>query len=262
MRMNIKNIPLFAMLAFLYVIPTVLAQEQPPSASTEASNALPKEKSIYSKASDAQLKEAQKYYGICTGNDTLSDLKDCKCAATKYLETRLELGNTATTKEIISINTDTCLKNPKKKTTGKLNKSYSDIPQVYLEEANDVYEYCVNNQAFSINFDCKCYASKFLSMRQEEGSKMGRTTIMANLKDSCRNVVGTTGQQYTSCMSIPVDIGMGEAITQKDYCECYAYEWARLYKNFKGNIDSRTVQRELGFSASMRCTDPSMYNNK
>ncbi len=264
--MNFKTLPLFIALFFFSALPAAYAQADVDPAPSNAQNgAKPaaQEQSIYARATDEQLKEAQKYYGICTSNKAISDLKNCKCAATKYLETRLELGDQATTKEIVLKNAETCLKNPKSNVTGKsLNpagKSYDDIPQAYLREANEVFEFCTKDQGFSINFDCQCYAAKFLSAREEHGKKVSKNQIMQDLKNNCRNVVGTTGNEYTNCMSVPVDIGMGDSITQKDYCECFAHEWARQYKHFDGNIDNRAVQREFRFAANMRCRNPSMY---
>lgn len=219
-------------------------------------------KSIYSKASDAQLDEAKKYYKLCISNKSLSALKDCKCAATEYLETRMRLGNKARVDDIIKENLNGCLKNnvPLELPQGRID--YSKVPKAYIDEAMYIYSYCNENPRFSNNYDCQCYTAEFLTQRIKNGKRLSQDNIMLSLRGQCRNVVATTGANYSWCLASPYDTsGIGDNVTQKDYCECVAREWAKRYRNFQGNIDSPTVQREMKFASLMTCKRPEMYSH-
>jgi hypothetical protein len=219
-------------------------------------------KSIYARASDAQMQEAQKYYKLCENTDSLKSIKNCKCAAVKYLETRLELGKKASVDTIIKANLNTCLKNEKQLVLPKGEIDYSKVPKAYMDEAMYIYSYCNENPKFGTNYDCQCYAAEFLTKRVDVGRKLSQNSIMIGLRDSCRNVVGTTGAKYNTCMGQFFDTSsIGEGITQKDYCECVADIWARQYKNFTGRIDSPNAHREMEFQANMACKKPNMYEN-
>lgn len=138
---------------------------------------------------------------------------------------------------------------------------YSQASDAHIREANEVLESCTSHPASIINYDCKCFASEFLSKRKEVGDELDRSVIKDFIRNSCRNVDGKkTAHEYEKCMAMPADVGMGDGVTQKDYCECFSREFEKLYKNFKGNISSSIVQREIGFSASMQCKNRSMYN--
>lgn len=231
------------------------------SSSVHAQESDEKEMSIYARATDEQLAEAQKYYKLCSSNPTLSAEKDCKCAAAKYLETRLELGDTASQSDILNKNIDSCRKAGDETPLPKGTTDYSKVPKAYLEEASSVYKECSKNARVSLNVDCQCFAAEFLTKRIENGKRISRDSIITSLRSSCRNIVGTTGREYSSCMHGDMDMGFLDGVTQKEYCECVANEWARQYKNFKGDIDNPLAQNEMGFSARMKCRNASMYKN-
>ena len=236
---------------FFFALPQIgVAQENAQSA-----------KSLYAKATDKQLKEAKDYYRVCSTTTSMSAIKDCKCAATKYLETRLELGDSASTNDIIKKNLNSCLKNEEQLTLPEGSFDYSKVPKKYIDEALYIYSYCNEVPGLNVKYDCQCYAAEFLSKRIDVGKKMSQKNILYSIRGECKNVVGTTGAQYQSCMSTTFDAEehIAETVTQKDYCECVAKQWAESYRNLKTNIVSSMVRQELIFQANMKCRSPNMY---
>ncbi len=228
--------------------------------SNKESTAPKEKKSLYGRASDAQMKEAKNYYRICTTTASMNTLKDCKCAAAEYLEARLELGNSASVDDIIKKNLNTCLRNKEQLSLPEGKFDYSKVPQIYIEEALEIYSYCNEKPSLNINYDCQCYAAEFLSKRIDEGKRVSQNEIMISLRGTCKNVVGTTGAYYKSCLSNEFDTSdLGDDVTQKDYCECVARHWAKSYRNYTGNIDSIFAHRELIFAANLQCRRPEMY---
>ncbi len=231
-----------------------------PQASVAQDNA-PRAKSLYAKATDKQLKEAKDYYRVCSTTTSMSAIKDCKCAATKYLETRLELGDAASVNDIIKKNLNSCLKNEEQLTLPEGAFDYSKVPQKYIDESLYIYSYCNEVPGLSVKYDCQCYAAEFLSKRIEVGKRMTQNDILYSIRGECKNVVGTTGAQYQSCMSVEFDAEqqIAETVTQKDYCECVAKQWAESYRNLTTNIVSSKIRQELIFQANMTCRSKDMY---
>lgn len=128
------------------------------------------------------------------------------------------------------------------------------VPTGYIEETSSIYSSCQKTKQ-KIFQDCKCYASEFLQERIKKGEHATQNSLMIALRDSCKNVEGTTNQKYQSCMGESMDAAsIGQNITQKDFCECVADEWRDVYKNYQGErINSPSLQREWSFSAIMAC---------
>lgn len=210
-------------------------------------------------ATDEQIIESQKFYRLCTENDSMNSKKDCKCAASSYLETRLKLGNTATIKEIMAENVNTCLINKKESEIEKPERYKIDATKSQIEEAETVYDDCKVNQRLNLMVDCECLASEFLDTRVKKGPIPSRNLITSQItRYKCKNIVETTGIEYQRCMR-----GTGfkyGKIRAKDYCECYARTWANGFERYHGKITADS-KASLRFRARMSCTKPEAYKN-
>lgn len=210
---------------------------------------------IFENASDEEIEEAQQFYKYCAKNDTMSKRKDCKCATVSYLRARLSLGSEATVKQIMKQNINTCLTDEAR---GKIDKTratrdLSEISDSQLEEAEAVFQHCKARRALGSQFDCECFAARFLDERLEIGPLAGWDQIFLRFKSECRNVVATTGRAYTVCME---RFGVRSAVNMepKEFCECYARKWAELFENFQGKITT-DVKSSLRGLARGHCSD-------
>ncbi len=219
----------------------------------------------YKKASNANIKEAQNYYDICKNSDVISKRKDCKCAATALLETRLKLGDKASRQDVLNQNIDTCLINSAQISKGTAKESKpSDLSEVSdkdLEEAEGIFQKCTITPKFHNLFNCECYAAKFLDKRIELGPLPNADVVMSHLKGECPNVVNATGAYYQNCMTggLPSFV----KFTQKDYCECTARKFGKFLEAASGPsaLDFRHLTA-LRREASFQCTQPEAYQEQ
>ena len=210
---------------------------------------------IYEKATNDQIAEAQQYYNHCSQNETISKQKNCKCATVAYLKTRLELGPDATTKQIMSANRNMCLQGKALTNLSKdrSTRDLSNLTDKQLSEAEAVFQHCKERRALNSQFDCECFASRFLDERLEIGPLANWDALFARFSSECRNVVETTGIEYSSCMA---HFGIKDTVNMepKEYCECYARKWADLFDSYSGKITFNTKQ-SLKSQARGHCKD-------
>lgn len=211
---------------------------------------------VFARASDAQIEEAQKFYKKCKGNETLSARKDCKCAATSYLETRLRLGNSATIEQIIAENINSCLKD-EDSMIEQPDRVKIEVTEVQMKEAESIYNWCKGNYDVSRELDCECLASEFLQKRVEEGPMIGRDIILGSLGGKCKNLVDTAGAQYQQCMS-GAAVKKTYGIERKKFCECYARAWTKNYEAQTGKFNPR-MKMSFGVIAIAQCKKPDAY---
>ncbi|MCK5373942.1 MAG: hypothetical protein KAJ40_01520 [Alphaproteobacteria bacterium] len=214
--------------------------------------------SSYSSATNEQIVEAQDFYEKCKNNKTMSARKDCKCAATAYLETRVRLGSAASIDEIMDANINACLIDKEKTAIDDVEKlGLEDVTEQQIEEAESVFQWCDGDNEARRVIDCECLAAKFLTMRIERGPIKGKMSLVGEItRRECRNVVGTTGMEYVKCMK-------GTAVKYynyrpKDYCECYARKWAELFGSWKGKLDE-SKKYSLRDRAMSYCQNPEAY---
>ncbi len=204
-----------------------------------------KEETIFSKASDDQIKEAENFYDSCAQNETMSAIKNCKCAATAYLDTRMKLGKDASVKQIMDENIDKCLKDNNKTVAAEGDlPDLSYITDKELDEANAMLEHCQSTLKLSRYYDCECYAAKYLDGRLNLGSLASKEEILYTFYNDCRNIIETTGHEYTRCMKKTLYRPI-EGVESKDFCECYARQWAKNFEAYQGtiNLSSRRMMR-------------------
>ncbi len=242
----------FACIFICYTQTSSSAQDAPAQTQQNSEDST---KNIYEKATNDQIEEAQQYYNHCSQNDTISKQRDCKCATVAYLKTRIKLGPEATTKQIMSTNRNMCLKG---KALSSLNKDrstrdLSNLTDKQLSEAEAVFQHCKERRALNSQFDCECFASRFLDERLEVGPLLKWDSIFARFSSECRNIIETTGIEYSSCMG---HFGIKDAINMepKEYCECYARKWADLFENYPGHI-TFSIKGSLKSQARGYCQD-------
>lgn len=187
----------------------------------------------------------------------MSKQKDCKCAATKYLETRLDLGEDATPQQILAENLNTCLQDERYAVKPNDVADIDKYNEREIEEAEAVFDRCESESRLNKNFDCECLASRFLEERHKNGPVLQQDAILISLQTECKNVVETTGIQYSNCMSSP-SFRNTNGIEQRDYCECYARRWAETYEQYSGVVDSKS---SINLQANARgfCQQPDNY---
>ncbi len=255
---------LTTLLVFLFSFSAIThAQEietMPPIIENSEDIIEPKDESIFSKASDKQIEEARKFYDSCTENETMNNLKNCKCAASEYLDKRSELGDEASIKEIMSANANKCLKDDKNSSSanGEHKTDISDVTEAQLAEAEGILENCQNTLKLSRYYDCECYAAKFLDGRIKKGPLVSQEEILMSFYSECRNIVETTGYEYTKCMAMTTKQPV-KNIEPKDFCECYARQWAKQFESYQGliNLSSKT---QMKLRARSYCGRQANYN--
>ncbi len=153
-------------------------------------------------ATDDQIREAQQFYKKCEKNDTLKAQKDCKCAAAEYLKTRIESPPGTTSRQIIAVNRNTCLKDKERHEISQETQTIdlSNVTDKQLKEVEAVYQHCISKRSMSSQFDCECLSANFLDKRLELGPMVKWDAIFLRLRNQCRNIIETTGVEYTVCM--------------------------------------------------------------
>lgn len=245
MSLNIKRFSLFLLFVLFAAAPVYAQQDRDAQ-------------SLYEQASDTQIKEAQKFYRRCVQNETMSQRQDCKCAATEFIAKRIEMGDATPASEIMAANVNTCLKQEVFAQRLDGVSDFSEVTDEQLEEAQQVYKTCSADRYYYESYNCECIAAKFLDMRVSQGPVLDHSTILTRVRDTCPNVVDAVGDQYTSCMNPNSYLDIFEVIPQKEYCECYAREWARIFESY-GQPVGRQTKGVINYSAYTTCRNPDRY---
>ena len=215
-----------------------------------------KEENIFEIATDDQLQEAQQFYRKCEKNDTLKAQKNCKCAAAEYLKTRINLAPSATPRQIIAINRNTCLIETERYeiSEDKPTIDFSNVTNKQLDEVEAVYQHCISKRSMGSQFNCECLSANFLDKRLELGPLVKWDAIFLRLRNQCRNVIETTGAEYTICMSRFGKVN-AKYMEPKEYCECYARKWAELFENEQGGDLTHSRKKSMKSLARGLCID-------
>lgn len=247
--------------ALVFSIPSSYAQEDalPEVSENEeaAIESVSNENNVFDSASDEQIVEAQRFFRYCSKNKTLSKEKDCRCAATNYLQTRIRLGEDATPEQIMAENRNTCLTTVAEVIPDEGEVDVSKFSEKDIEEAEAVYVQCESTPKMSRAFDCECFASKYLDIRHDEGPLLSKDLIFLRLQTECKNLVESAGREYSLCMSSPT-FADTNGIERKDFCECYARQWTRAYEGYTEVFD-RKSRGFLKYSARSFCSNPQNY---
>lgn len=246
---------ILTLLCLLQLPVTGYAQDDTTQSSAKASSE--KEKTLYSNATDSQIQEAQQFYTKCSGNETVSAKRDCKCAATKYLQTRIELGDTASANEIMNKTVNLCLKDGAREINASNSASVSEATDKQIEEADEVYHECKKDMRMKVKFDCECFAATFLNERIKVGPIRPKSLIYSDISGTCQNIVDMTGQRYSECMEGPLLISLGN-IERKDFCECYARTWAKNIEAVPTDM-LYAYKESVATNSLFACQNPNAY---
>lgn len=209
-----------------------------------------KEETLYNRATDSQIKEAQNYYDACKESETVSARKDCKCAATAYLEKRIELGDETSIEDVMSENLNVCLKDTNARLTSK-EITLENVTEGQKAEAQAVFQRCKSRSELRQRIDCECLGAKFLEQRIILGPITKQQDIISSIEFQCKNVVEQVGLQYNYCLQITKAKKTG-GMELKPFCECVAKKWGELYEAAEGIISYR-VKARLTTQAKEHC---------
>ncbi len=243
---------------FIFGVPyTSLAQEDTLDSKTIKAQQKNSD-SPFARASDKQIAEAQRYYKECKNNETLSKRKDCRCAATSYLETKLRLGEKATSEQILAENINKCLKDEKNKIEDFNKIDLEGVTEKQIAEAEQIQKWCETTPKIRNENDCECVAAKFLEIRINDGPIIAKDEVLSRIITPalCKNVVESTGVAYSRCMTQSDLYYRG--IEPKKYCECFARKWAEYYENHTGKLGPLT-KGNYEYYSRMYCLKPSSY---
>ncbi len=216
-----------------------------------------KDETIFAKATNEQLEEAERFYDACSKNETMSTMKNCKCAASEYLQKRIELGDDATVKEILSANADKCLINASNPPYDDKEIDLSNVTDAQIKEAEEILQECKSTLKINQLYDCECYAARYLDARIKLGPFASKEIIIGSFSSECRNIVDSTGHEYTRCMAITTKRPV-KNIEPKDFCECYARQWGKYFKAHQGRIDL-SARNNMKLRAKLYCRRPENY---
>lgn len=133
-------------------------------------------------------------------------------------------------------------------------EKYTDIPEEYWIEAENFKAYCDKDYRLKTNYDCECFAMKFLDARIDFGPYVTRSQIMMEIGNSCISAVNIAGESYTECMAAPTLVpGRHDP---EEFCSCVANAYAKLYDRAGVSFTSKT-RVALKSRAMASCTDAS-----
>ncbi|MCB1784107.1 MAG: hypothetical protein KDI13_08920 [Alphaproteobacteria bacterium] len=232
---------------FCFTLSPAYAQDEQQSAPASSS---PQKGDEFSKATDEQVAEAQKFYHECKGNEFMSQDHDCRCLAGEYLNQRISLGDDVDASVIMDKIRPLCLKDPNMEVgTGKDNLSeYSDEE---LKDAQRIYNMCKTNVKMQTFYDCRCLSAKYIDKRHTDGAFASDDEVLLAFKDDCKNVPEIAGYKFNTCMGADY-LFVPKGARAKDFCECYGNAAATLYANHRGRV-SEAAKLNLDGAALAEC---------
>jgi hypothetical protein len=127
------------------------------------------------------------------------------------------------------------------------------IPDMYIQESMNVFDQCNSTLSMSQNFDCECFASKFLELRVATGPIGSTQALKMKLRRECRNSTKAAGVAYESCLR-----GTGQMPPGTDpevLCSCVGNTYAKLLDQDKPIITQSSII-DYQTRAQMICNNP------
>lgn len=134
-------------------------------------------------------------------------------------------------------------------------KSYKDVPEEALMDAQNFYEFCDSQPRYRDHYDCRCMGARYLDERIKAGPDVSRTQIMIGLNGECINVPGAAGHGYNFCLQYGQRNYDG-SMEPEEYCQCVGNNYAILLQRARGFTMSRRDTSQLMSSAFLRCNRP------
>lgn len=173
------------------------------------------------------LDDMQDFYKECRADETLSANYDCRCLSLQYLDKIRVVGSYDRANIVAKLEKNTC---PRTSQTDAREKM-EEIPQAYLDEAQEFYDSCGSDLVYGTHYDCECLASKYLDERIEEGRFADSSLLKLNIAEQCPSEEKAAAFMYERCSKRGyMAPGRFEI---EDYCSCLGNEYARLYSSFK-----------------------------
>ena len=137
----------------------------------------------------------------------------------------------------------------------KPDKGYTEIPDEYLDEAQNFFLYCENKTLLREYHDCECLASRYLDQRIKRGGTADRSHIMLSIRNTCHEASEAAGAEYNSCMGSTTSIPI--KVEPKVFCECYANTYAKLFEEYGASVSSKTIVK-LRTRSRVTCLNPKL----
>jgi hypothetical protein len=140
---------------------------------------------------------------------------------------------------------------PKAKTVNP----YEDLPDSYIQEAQNYYLNCQKDTNMNRYYDCKCMGAEYLNTRIDMGPKATSSAIGIRIVTKCADATGAAGYEYDKCLTKRPPQGM--TLPFEDYCACYANTYAKLFEYSQVEASSK-VFLAISMQASIACSEPAL----
>lgn len=234
----------------LFLFLAMIAFPMPSSLAQELSSQKEREDALFAKASDEQILEAQKFYKHCTSNETMNAQRDCRCAATSFLESRIKMGTEAPAQDIMDSIRNLCLTSEDVPVIEQ-RRDMSKVSDKRLKDMQEFYDNCKADLRANREYDCQCLAAEYFDYRDKVGIGESQEAIVRNIGNRCFNYVEKAGQTYTMCME-DARVKRAEVIPQK-FCECVASKWVDELQKLKGNNVHSSTEMSIYGNATAQC---------
>lgn len=114
-----------------------------------------------------------------------------------------------------------------------------EIPDEYIEEAHQAFNDCAQDYSMNQYFNCECISVNFLDERVRRGSSPTSSEIFLNVKDQCRDAIGSVGIVYNDCLKSAYRFQPGT--DPEEFCECVANTYVKNVNDFAPPIDSNHI---------------------
>jgi hypothetical protein len=215
--------------------------------------AVPPEQTPPKEYPEQYLAEKAGFADYCATDAYMSRHYDCICMSEKYIDKRMELGDTATSSIIIQSIGRECLFDKSQAPAAPSGSALdlSTLTDEQVAEMQSFYNDCAGDYHMSKGYDCECLSAKYMEERLEVGDYINRDEIMLKVQGTCLNAADAAGSTYEECMNArPVPFMKG---TQEEFCTCYASNFGRMYGEAEGlNARAGTA---LKSRAQVMCMD-------
>lgn len=134
-------------------------------------------------------------------------------------------------------------------------KSYKDVPEEAMMDAQNFFEFCESQPRYSEHYDCRCMGARYLDERIKAGPNVSRAQIMIGLSGECINVPGAAGHGYNHCLQYGQRNYDG-SMDPDEFCQCVGRNYVILLQRARAFTMSRKDTSQLMSSAFLRCNNP------
>lgn len=131
-------------------------------------------------------------------------------------------------------------------------KSYDEIPEEVIEEAEQIEQRCTDSSTMSVYYDCECWAMRFLEQRLIRGPEVSQNSVMMDIGTECPNTPAIAGYAYNTCIHQGIST-FPSGQDPEEYCECVGNSYAKLYERSGQTLTSSLIVKMKTISA-LSCT--------